>query len=548
MELNICVYDKCRQKDVIAFLCDSFKEDGRIFDITQKESDMQDIETNYMQTGCFWCLLDSKNTIQGTIAIRQIESDCWEIRRFFIRKKYQNKGYGTKMLKTVLYYAIQHNIKVLKGAVLERSTTIQHLHNKLGFVPTARYNNSSADIFYKVELTSDYRYKLLLEKLNEQFQQTLILNPTENIPIKPHSLNTFFLEGLYVSERPKGIDDKVIFGGRNEYIDFQEKIKNEWRNVLRAYDVDLKTLSGLHAHLILFLCILQPKDKVMLLPEICGGHFSTENILRNLGAEIIHMEPDCRNHCVDQEKTRSLINQHKPKYIFVDRSEGLIYEDFSWLACFKDCFKIFDASQYLSQIIAKQYLHPFEMGFDMLLSTLHKNYPGPQKGLLCVSQNSAIWQQYIKESKTYISNTHPEDIATSIIPLLDTEKFKEYVHLNKKCNELLRQELIKLGLPVIKPHGNAPHTMHIWILCKDMHISYDYYLKLEQLGLLANYRLLPYNLGYGLRIGTSAAVRTGLKEKHIPILANIMARAYYENITPELKENAKRLIRQIKLL
>lgn len=546
MELNIYVYEKRWNEEIVTFLSDSFKKDKRKFDITKKESDLQDIENNYMKTGCFWCLIDSKNKIKGTIAIRQIDDDCWEIRRFFISPKKQNKGYGMKMLKTVLYYAVEHNIKVLKGAVMERGKAIQHLHDKLGFTPTARYSSSSADIFYKIELTPDYRYKLLLDKLENKFQETLILNPTENIPMRNSLLNTSFLEGLYVSEHAKGIDDKVIFGGRNEYIDFQEEIKNQWLKAMNAYDVDIKTLSGLHAHLILFLCILQPGDIVMLLPEVCGGHFSTENILKNLGAKVIYMEPDCDNYCVDRVKTESLIRQYKPQYIFVDRSEGLVYEDFSWLSSFSDSFKIFDASQYLSQIITGNYAHPFTMGFDILLSTLHKNYPGPQKGLLCVPCDSATWQAYKKESKTYISNTHPNDIAVSIIPLLDAQKFREYASQNEVCNKLLEKELIKLGLPVIQPKKSAPRTMHIWILCKNSYESYNYYLKLEQLGLLTNYRLLPYNLGYGLRIGTSAAVRSGLKEKHIPALANIMAKVYYEDITKDTQKETEKLISKIR--
>ena len=548
MELNIYVYEKRWNEEIKTFLCDAFRKDRREFDVTKKESDLQDIENNYMSTGCFWCLVDSKNKIQGTIAIRKIDDNCWEIRRFFVSSKNQNRGYGTKMLKTVLYYAVEHNIEVLKGAVMERGKTIQHLHDKLGFTHTARYSNSSAEIFYKIELTPEYRYKLLLDKLENQFQETLILNPTENIPMRYSSLNTSFLEGLYVSECAKGIEDKVIFGGRNEYIDFQEEIKNEWLKAMNAYDVDLKTLSGLHTHLILFLCLLQPGDIVMLLPEVCGGHFSTESILKNLGAKVIHMEPDCDNYCVDRVKTESLIRQYKPQYIFVDRSEGLVYEDFSWLSSFSCSFKIFDASQYLSQIITGKYTHPFTMGFDILLSTLHKNYPGPQKGLLCVPSDSEIWQTYKRESKTYISNTHPEDIAVSIIPLLDAQKFTEYASLNEACNRLLEKELIKLGLPIIKPSDSVPRTMHTWILCKNSNESYNYYLKLEQLGLLTNYRLLPYNLGYGLRIGTSAAVRSGLREKHIPALANIMAKIYYEDITNDIQKKTKKLIKQIKNL
>ena len=74
----------------------------------------------------------------------------------------------------------------------------------------------------------------------------------------------------------------------------------------------------------------------------------------------------------------------------------------------------------------------------------------------------------------------------------------------------------------------------------------NFHLKLESLGLLTNYRLLPYNLGYGLRIGLNAAVMCGLKEKHIPQLAKIMSDAYYNDITPHLVKSSHKLIHKIK--
>ncbi len=547
--LRICVYESQWYESVIKFLRKAFKDDGRVFDITKKESDLADINNNYMKKGCFWCLVNEYNKVFGTIAIRKLDDGTHELKRFFVSSKIQNLGYGTKLLNTVIYYSIQNNIKILKGAVLERGKTIQHIHNKLGFTPTSRYNNSSADIFYKLELSPKYTYEFLLNRLYFQYNNTLILNPTENIFWDNINYDkTTFMEGLYVSEIHKEESAKIIFGGRNEYIDFVYKIKEYWKRVLNAYDVDLKTLSGLNAHLILFLCILQPNDVVMLLPEVCGGHYSTEAILRKIGAEIVLMEPDYSNYCVNQKKTEDLIEKYQPKYIFVDRSEGLVYEDFSWLSKYKNSFKIFDASQYISHIITNEYIHPFDMGFDMILSTLHKNYPGPQKGIICVSKNSHIWESYLKESKTYISSTHPRNIATSILPLLDINAFKKYADISKECHIRLEKELIQYGLPIIQPQIGFQRTMHIWIKSVNNINIYNYYLKLEQLGILVNYRLLPYNLGHGLRIGITAAVRSGLRIAHIQSLAKIMARAYYEDISPSLIKDTARLIKNIKSL
>lgn len=541
---NICLYSIEMQNKIISFLSKAFKEDNRILKLQEKDSDLTKIEEIYIKKGNFWCAVNSRDQIIGTIALRPLE-DFFEIRRYFVSKKEKNKGIGKSLLATCIEYAIDNNIRLLKAATLERGTIAQHIFEKFGFKPTRRYANSSADRFYELELTDSYIYKFKLKKLRKKFHESLILNPTENIPMYLSDLQADFLEGLYVSERLKDVNDKVIFAGRNDYIKFFEYIKQVWKTKLNAFDVDLKTLSGLNAHLILFLCILRKDESVLLLPEICGGHFATSQILENLGAKVIHMIPDNQHMCVDVERTQRLIEQTNPTYIFVDRSEGLNYEDFSWLKQYTSPYKIYDASQYFSQILVGTYCSPFDMGFDMIVSTLHKNFPGPQKGIIATKQHSEIWQRYLSNAKTYISNTHPMAIAKSLMPFVEAGDFNKYTDLNAKCTMELERELIALGLPVVKRNPCVPSTLHIWLLCVSKEASHEYYLKLEQLNILTNYRLLPYQLGYGLRIGTSAAVRCGLRPKHINELANIMAEAYYCSITPQLKKRSAKLIATI---
>lgn len=536
-------YEKKFQTEIITFFQKAFKEDNREINLDTKDTDLENIDFSYMSNGFFWCAFDDKNKICGTIAIRP-RKDFFEIRRFFVLKKYKNRGIGQQLLSVAIEYAIDNNYSLLKAATLNRGKVAQHIFEKFGFKNTERYDNSTADLFFELKIDLQYSYNFTLSKLNNHFKNSLILNPTENIPYHYQKYNSQFFEGLYVSERFKDVNDKVIFAGRNEYIKFFEYIKTEWKKKLSAVDVDLKTLSGLNAHLILFLCIINKNDTIMLLPEICGGHFATEKIIESLGANVISMIPDLENLCVDKEKTSILIEETKPQYIFVDRSEGLVYEDFSWLKKFNYSYKIFDASQYLSQIITGIYPNPFETGFDMIISTLHKNYPGPQKGILAVKENDSIWKKYLANAKTYISNTHPLSIANSLIPLLNYDEFIKYSDINIKCTQLLEKHLILNGVPVIK-RNNEPATLHIWVLCNTKEESYSYYLKLERLNILTNYRLLPYDLGYGLRIGTSAAVRFGLRPKHIEKLSEIMSDAYHNQITEKLIKKANKLIKQI---
>lgn len=543
--MQIIQYTEEMNMKIYKFFQKVFKENARSFSPLGKDSDILDISKNYIIDGSFWCLINEKKAICGTIALRKLK-DCYEIRRFFVLKRYQGCGYGTNLLNIAVNYSIDNNYSLLKAATMSNGLAAQHIFLANGFSKTECYNNSTADIFFQFEITTNSAYKYKLEYLKKKFESSLILNPTENVPFIYDIENTNFFAGLYVSERFKDVNDKVIFAGRNEYIEFFQYIKKEWSKKLKAYDVDLKSLSGLNAHLILFLCILKPGDKIILLPEIAGGHFATEEILKNIGAITYQMVPNYEKLGVDVSKTMKLIESEKIDYVFVDRSEGLYYEDFSWLKDCTQCYKIFDASQYISSILCEHFMNPFDMGFDMIITTLHKNYPGPQKGLIAVKNADVVWEQYLAHAKTYISNTHPKAIADSLLPLMYKEQFNKYCETCNSCVSELEKLLFDYNVPIVRRSDEQTPTHHLWILCPDKYKSYQYYLKLESIGLLTNYRLLPYNLGYGLRIGLNAAVLCGLKKKHIPKLAKIMSDAYHNDITPALVKSCYKFIRKIK--
>ena len=102
-----------------------FKENGREFAPHDKDSD----------------ILNITNNICVTIALRKLK-DCYEIRRFFVLRKYQGYGYGSNLLNIAINYAIDSRFLLIKAATLNNCYISQHLFHKIGFTRTERYNNS----------------------------------------------------------------------------------------------------------------------------------------------------------------------------------------------------------------------------------------------------------------------------------------------------------------------------------------------------------------------------------------------------------------------
>lgn len=401
-------------------------------------------------------------------------------------------------------------------------------------------------------------YNSLVSSLDDQntaFQKQLILNPVENIPDPKYlSYSAGFLHGIYNSDKLRSekelLNTKIQFANRDAIAHDINQIYNAWCDIFNAKAISMRFFSGLHAHTTVFMAITDIDDPVIILPEKAGGHMATKAILERLGLHVYELEIDYESKRIDVPKSQQLIEKIHPKVIFVDRSEGTIYEDFSWLSKYTDIYKIFDASQYLTNVIAGDYISPFDMGFDAILSTTHKNFPGPQRALYCTKEKDYMWEKLYSKVGTYVSNMHSYSIYTLGLMLEDFENYKQFSHNMLVNTKLLKKELQNHELPVYEQQpisSNEIITHHIWIQCSDKVSAFELYKRWEYYGFLTNYRLLPYNLGYGIRMGLSAATVSGLLPADIPELANLLVQTYYNNEgNKKLKQLSEMFVHKIK--
>lgn len=560
--MDIRPIEQSEYEKMIAFLEIVFKENMDELLLNSRDKDLLTIDSTYKgKTGEFWGLFSDNDALVGSIAVRCIndltEQTYLEIRRFYVHKSVQGCGWGSKLLNTALEYCYAQPYKMVRITTSFSKSKAIAMFARRGFYRIEQYRSSTAELFLEKCIKPDY--SSLYERLNhslliqeKEFEKSLILNPVENVPDQSILLPSIgFLHGLYNTDSPRNDtqkkDTKIQFSGRDLITQDIKEIYKEWAALLGGEAISMRLLSGLHAHIILFMSIGSIGDRVLLLPEIAGGHMATKSILLRLGFEVQEFAIDYPHQRVDIEETLKIIDVFHPKFIFVDRSEGLLYEDFSWMSEVR-AYKIFDASQYLTNIISGDYLSPFSMGFDMILSTTHKNLPGPQRALICAKVADELWIKLRSGISTYVSNMHVFTIYSEGLLLYSIEKLK---HLSREMLNnavVLENALEDRGLPVVKRQCNInePATHHIWIVLKSKEDAYRLFVDLERIGLLTNYRKLPYKLGYGLRLGLSAATFCGLKTIDIEELANCIAEAYFSGYSNKLKEETNQLISRIK--
>ena len=257
------------------------------------------------------------------------------------------------------------------------------------------------------------------------------------------------------------------------------------------------------------------------------------------------MVVDEERMCVDMAATLELCAEQQPDFVFVDRSEGLVFEDFSPLAeVAREC-SVFDGSQYLTNILAGDHPNPFGWGYDLLVASVHKNFPGPQKALIASVRDDRQWRSILSGISTYVSNFHVASTYAAGLTLARTDWLASYSRRMLDVAVALEVALEESGVPVVRRSVGLPPTHHLWIRERDRESAFTFYENLEACRIMTNYRTLPYGLGHGLRLGVSAAVRLGLEEADVPELAELITAVRREGATPVLERQARAFSRDI---
>lgn len=391
------------------------------------------------------------------------------------------------------------------------------------------------------ELTLSLRASLARQE--SILRSSLVLNPVENFP-EPDDLSVAAgpLHGLYNSDKPRTREQRVgtdhQFAGRRAMERDSRRAYGAWAQAVGARDATLRLLSGLHAHTVLFMAMAHPTQRVLLLPVEAGGHLSGRQILERLGLEVVEMVTDDECMRVDLDRTLERCTELPPDFIFVDRSEGLVVEDFAPLTSL-NATSVYDASQYLTNIVVGDHPNPFASGFDLLVSSVHKNFPGPQKALLATREIDDRWRNIIRGVSTYVSNMHMASTYAATLSLGRRAWLTAYSKQMLACAVALEAELAANGVPVVRRPLDRPPTHHVWVRERGPERAFTTFEALERCRILTNFRKLPFSLGHGLRLGLSAAVRIGLTESDVPALAALIADIRRDGPTPALRHAAR---------
>ncbi|MCK4592248.1 serine hydroxymethyltransferase [Candidatus Parcubacteria bacterium] len=375
------------------------------------------------------------------------------------------------------------------------------------------------------------KFLSLLKNHNAWRQNCVNLIASENV-MSP------FCESLYVSDLmhryAEGLPFERYYQGL-KYVDEIESLAEEkFKEHFGANFVDIRPISGTSANMAVFSALAERGDPILTLGIQGGSHVSHEKAgaAGILGFKSFDLGFDGESMMIDLEKSEKKIIEIKPKFIVIGGSVILFPQPVKELR--KICDQvgakiIYDAAHVFGLITAGFFQNPLEEGVDIITSSTHKTFPGPQGGIILGNIEKDLQRKI--QGKVFpgvLSNHHLHRIPPLYFALEEMEQFgKDYVSQILKNSKALAKELNNLGFAVLGKEKGWTESHQVVVNVEKQGRGDFVAKKLEEANIILNKNIIPKDSKNpenptGIRLGVQEMTRYGMKEEEMKKIAELI--------------------------
>jgi len=281
----------------------------------------------------------------------------------------------------------------------------------------------------------------------------------------------------------------------------------------------------------------------MALSLVHGGHISYMGFggagVRGLKVESLPFNPEEMN--VDVDAATKKIKEIKPTLVFLGASVILFpapVKEIKKVLEEVNGFLVYDASHVLGLIVGKQFQDPLGEGADILTSSTHKTFPGPQGGIVCCKK---VFAEKIDKAvfPGLVSNHHLHHIAGFAIALMEMERFGvEYAKQTVRNARALAENLYDKGFDVVCADKGFTKSHQVLVDVSRFGGGAKVASLLEEANIICNKNLLPKDdfrraeNPSGIRLGVNEVTRLGMKEGEMEEISGFMKNVVVDGVNP----------------
>jgi glycine hydroxymethyltransferase len=395
----------------------------------------------------------------------------------------------------------------------------------------------------------------LLSK-NPDLKQVFDLTVTHTKYRKRESINLIASENvmsplamlLYLNDMmhryAEGKPFKRFYQGLKYVDELEVKASEIMGGLLGTKFVDLRPISGTTANAAAFRAFTKPGDKAVVAPVQAGAHVSHTRFgtLGALGVEQVDMPFSIEEWNIDVDKAVKLIEEVKPKIVTLG---GSLYifphptKPIAEAAHTVGAKVIHDVAHVLGLVVGGVWPNPLAEGADVITSSTHKTFPGPQGGLFA----TRLEEDYKEIGKIvfpmFVSNHHLHRLAATAVTALEMREFgREYATQVVKNAKALAQALASRGLKVVMEEKGFTESHQVILDVSKQGRGTRVALALEESHIIVNKNMLPWDRPEdvkdpsGIRIGVQEVTRWGMREGEMEEIAEFIKEVVVDGKSP----------------
>lgn len=374
-----------------------------------------------------------------------------------------------------------------------------------------------------------------LTRANDEWRKkTINLIASENV-MSPRA------QALYNSDfmhrYAEGDPFKRFYNGTH-YTDYVELMAtNHMKDLFHAPFCDVRVLSGTMANLAVYYGLTKPGDYMLANSTNGGGHISHTDIgaAGCRGIKTVFYNWDKERMNIDMDDLRKKAEEYKPKVILLGNSLYLFptpVKEAKEIADSIGATLVYDAAHVLGLIAGNQFQDPLGEGADIMTSSTHKTFPGPQGGVIFAKDEERF--KLIRRAlfPGLVCNHHLHRLPALATTALEMMEFGEdYAKKTIENAQRLGNACTMNGIATLCDSQNGVTTMSHQVVidiaktCAGKDGAWAA-KKCEDAGIILNKNMIPGDTSpfkpTGIRIGTQEMTRMGMGLDEMDLLADLL--------------------------
>lgn len=377
-------------------------------------------------------------------------------------------------------------------------------------------------------------------------KETINLIPSENV-MSP--LAEYFYLNDMMGRYAEGTIGNRYYQGVKYVDELESYLVDLMSRLFNTKYVDVRPISGTIANMAVYLTLAK-NGKVAAVPRQCGGHISHDEIGAPgaLGLKVIHLACNKQEFTVDVDESAKIIREEKPQLVILGASLYLFphpVRELAQVAHEVGAYLMHDSAHVLGLIAGSQFPNSLREGADVMTSSTHKTFPGPQGGVIFTNDES-IFKGIQRSVFPYLtSNYHLHRYASTAVTAIEMMTFGEsYAYQIRLNARRLAEELHSLGIPVVAEQRGFTETHQVVFDASKFGGGAKAAQLLEDAGIIVNKNMLPWDKSAvkpsGIRMGVQEMTRFGMGTQEMVEIARFIKEVLVDGKEPkEVREKVK---------